>query len=107
MTHLNICARDDNSLRLSMALQPAKVCSRMNSYGEASIIEHIARDMQLVTNAVLSSMNRHRVMGRMANGRVKTLMSPCDVIIPTNIGNIVADKITNVNLLALFITSFL
>ena len=73
ITHLNICAREERSLRLSIVLPPASICSNRNSYGEAIMIEHMAKDMQLVKNAVLSSVNRHSVIGRMANGTMNML----------------------------------
>ena len=107
ITHLNICARDDSSLMLNMALLPASICSSMNSYGADSIIEHMATEMQFVTKAVLSSMNRHSVKGRIANGSVNTLISPYLVIMPTSTGNSVADIIVNMNLLAFWATSLL
>ena len=54
-----------------------------------------------VMKAVAWSINRQSIIGIMANGRIKTLVPVVLCIIPTNMGNNAAERMTKVNFLAL------
>ena len=64
-------------------------------------MEHIIIVMQCVMSAVLWSMNRQSIIGIIAKGRMNTLIPPCPMIMPTIIGNIVAERVVNMNFLLL------
>ena len=65
------------------------------------MIEHIIIVMQCVMSAVPWSMNRQSIMGIIAKGKINTLIPPCPMIMPTIIGNIVAERVVKMNFLLL------
>ena len=84
-----------------MALIPPVSCIMMNWYGDPIIAEHISIDAIWATTAILLFMKRHSIAGAMAKGIIYMLVLPMANIIPARIGNMVTDRIVNVNLLLL------